>query len=203
MTTSTSRPATRRRQHDSASLLQVAIRLFNERGYDGASMDAIAAAAGITKSSIYHHFHSKEEMLARVLDRAIADLDEAIQPAEQVLAGHDNALDAVESVIRRTTAALIANVDGVTLFLRVRGNSETERRAIDKRRSFDRRVTTLIQAAADAGQLRSDLDPGLVTRIVFGAINSMIEWYRPDGGLDPQLIEDQVAALALDGLRSR
>lgn len=195
--------ATRRRQHDSASLLQVAVRLFNERGYDGTSMDAVAAAAGITKSSIYHHFPGKEAMLARVLDRAVADLDAAIIPAEQLLRDEGEPLDAVETVIRRTAAALMANVDGVTLFLRVRGNSETERRAIDHRRAFDRRVAALITAAASAGQLRDDLDPGFVTRIVFGAINSLIEWYRPGGDLDPQSIEDQITALALDGLRRR
>lgn len=195
--------ATRRRQHDSASLLQVAVRLFNERGYDGTSMDAVAAAAGLTKSSIYHHFPGKEAMLARVLDRAVADLDAAIIPAEQLLRDQGEPLDAVETVIRRTAAALMANVDGVTLFLRVRGNSETERRAIDHRRAFDRRVSALITAAASAGQLRDDLDPGLVTRIVFGAINSLIEWYRPGGDLDPRSIEDQITALALDGLRRR
>lgn len=197
------KPAIRRRQHDAQSLLQVAVRTFNERGYDGTSMDAIAAAAGITKSSIYHHVSGKEALLGQALDHAVRALDDALLPAEEALATHARPIDAVETVVRRTTAALLKDVETITLFLRVRGNSDTERRAIESRRAFDNRVAGLLQAAADAGELHPDIDPALMTRLVFGTVNSLVEWYRPDGQLTPQQIEDHVVALVLDGLRSR
>ncbi|WP_234356280.1 TetR/AcrR family transcriptional regulator [Blastococcus sp. Marseille-P5729] len=199
MTTS----STRRRQHDAHSLLQVAVRTFNERGYDGTSMDAIASAAGITKSSIYHHVSGKEALLGQALDHAVAALDDALLPAEQALQMHARPIDAIETVVRRTTAALLKDVETITLFLRVRGNSETERRAIESRRAFDERVSGLLQAAADAGELRAGIDPPLMTRLVFGTVNSLVEWYRPGGRLSPQQVEDHVVALVLDGLRSR
>jgi len=44
-----------RKPYDIDSLTDVALRVFAERGYDGASMDDVARAAGITKASIYHH----------------------------------------------------------------------------------------------------------------------------------------------------
>ncbi|HET8588606.1 MAG TPA: helix-turn-helix domain-containing protein, partial [Nakamurella sp.] len=52
---STPRARRGRPGYDADALLEVAVRVFTERGYDGATMDDLAAALGITKSSIYHH----------------------------------------------------------------------------------------------------------------------------------------------------
>src|SRR5881398_3445581 len=50
------------------TILDAALRQFAERGYDGASVDDIAADAGINVAIIYRHFKSKEELHATVLD---------------------------------------------------------------------------------------------------------------------------------------
>jgi hypothetical protein len=51
--------------------------------------------------------------------------------------------------------------------------------------------------------VRADLDPRLVTRLLFGMVNSLVEWLRPDGVHGPQQVEDTLVALAFDGLRAR
>ena len=56
------------------SLLSVAVQVFNERGYDGTSMEHLSKAAGISKSSIYHHVAGKEELLRRAVSRALDGL---------------------------------------------------------------------------------------------------------------------------------
>ena len=66
-----------REQYDATSLLAVAVRTFNDSGYDGTSMSAVAAAAGISKSSIYHHFTSKEQLLNLAVSRALNSLFQA------------------------------------------------------------------------------------------------------------------------------
>ncbi len=48
-------------------ILDGAYRLFYESGFARAGMDAIAAAAGITKRSLYQHFDSKDSLLAAVM----------------------------------------------------------------------------------------------------------------------------------------
>ncbi|PRZ44215.1 TetR family transcriptional regulator [Antricoccus suffuscus] len=193
----------RRKQHDANSLLQVAVRVFNERGYDGTSMEHIALAAGITKSSIYHHVDGKEALLGLALDRAIDALDGAFLPAGQALEDFGAPIVAIDGVVRRTTKALLDDIEVITLFLRVRGNSPTELKAIDKRRDFDKRVSELVTLAADAGDIRADLDPPVITKLVFGAINSLIDWYKPGGRLTDDQVVDHVSALVLDGLRHR
>jgi len=61
----TSRPAGQvgRPGYDLDSLLAVAVGVFNQRGYDGTSMEHLSAKLGISKSSIYHHVPGKAELL--------------------------------------------------------------------------------------------------------------------------------------------
>ena len=56
--------------------------------------------------------------------------------------------------------------------------------------------------AAD-GDLRPDVDPATSARLLFGMVNSLVEWYRPRGGVDAETLADTVATVAFDGLRVR
>src|SRR5580658_8574641 len=67
--------------YDLESLLAVAVAVFNERGYDGTSMEDLSKRLGISKSSIYYHVDAKEDLLRMALDRA---LDGLFGVAEQV-----------------------------------------------------------------------------------------------------------------------
>jgi len=97
---------------------------------------------------------------------------------------------------------LIAELPYVTLLLRVRGNTDTERWALERRRDFDHRVAELLKAAAADGDVRGDVEVRLATRLVFGMINSIVEWYRPDGrGMNEREVADAVAQLIFGGLR--
>ena len=183
------------------SLLAVAVGVFNERGYDGTSMEDLSRAAGISKSSIYHHVRGKEELLNRAVGRA---LDGLFGILEQPEAADGPAVRRLEYVIRRTAVVLMDELPYVTLLLRVRGNTTTERWAMKRRREFDRRVAELLKAAAAEGDLRTDVEARLATRLLFGMINSIVEWYRPaaKGALEREQVADAVVRLAFDGLRA-
>ncbi|MFF0389730.1 TetR/AcrR family transcriptional regulator [Kitasatospora sp. NPDC004615] len=181
------------------SLLAVTVRVFNERGYDGTSMEDLSRAAGISKSSIYHHVRGKEELLRLAVGRA---LDALFGILEEPRAVEGRPADRLEYVVRRTAEVLLAELPYVTLLLRVRGNTVTEQWALERRRDFDHRVAELVQQAVEAGELRADVEPRLATRLLFGMINSVVEWYRP-GQRDTEGLPDAVVQLAFDGLRAR
>lgn len=191
--------------YDQQGILAVAVAAFNEHGYDATSIGMLAERLGLSKSAIYHHFGSKDEMLDLALDAALSGLEAVVEDPLPASDGdaQGSAADRLEHVLRGAVHVLVDQLPAVTLLLRVRGNTEVERRALVRRRDFDRRVTALVTEAQEEGALRADFDASVVARLVFGMINSIVEWYRPGGREGADRLADDVVAIALDGLRRR
>ncbi len=185
--------------HSLETLLDVAVVVFNERGYEATSMEELAGRLGITKSAIYHHVTGKGELLRLALDRA---LDALFAVTTEPGATTGPAIDRLEHVVRGSVRVLAAELPFVTLLLRVRGNTDVERAALERRRSFDRIVTDLVRAAEEEGTVRPDVDPALTARLLFGTVNSLTEWYRPDGDLSADDLADAVVTTTFGGLRT-
>lgn len=197
-----SRPATRPRGrpgHDRDAVLRCAIELFIERGYDATSIGDLSAELGVTKSAIYHHFPSKESLLAAALDEALDGLSRAV--ADAVTAGDG---ESAHERLRRTVAAsvriLITHQPAVTLLLRVRGNSPTEQAALARRRQVDDQLAQLVAEAVAEGSLQAPVSPEVISRLAFGMVNSLVEWYDPDGPVDADTLADAVTGILFDGL---
>lgn len=187
--------------YDREAVLEAAVEVFNERGYDGTSMEDLSKRLGIAKSAIYHHVSGKEELLRMALDRALDGWAEAAENARGLDAP---AIVRLEMLVRGTVAVLEARLPYVTLLLRVRGNTKVERAALARRRSFDQLVASLVEEAERDGDVRADVDPKVTARLLFGLINSIVEWYRPGGRQARQVpLADAVCAIAFDGLRVR
>jgi AcrR family transcriptional regulator len=190
---------THRKPYDAEALLDVAVRVFNERGYDGTSMEDVARAAGITKASIYYHVSGKEDLLERGLRRA---LDALFGILDEPAASVEPADARLRYVLLRTVAIMGQQLPEVALLLRVRGNTPIERWALDRRRTFTRRIAALVQDAINEGSLRPELDAALVARLLFGMVNSLVEWYRPEGRLGAGDISFALETIVFSGLRA-
>jgi AcrR family transcriptional regulator len=186
--------------YDQQSVLRIAVDVFNRHGYDATSMGILADNLGISKSAIYHHVPSKGDLLKLALDHALGGLEAILEEPEATSGAADARL---EFVLRQTVAVLVDRLPFVTLLLRLRGNTEIERDALERRRTFDHKVAALISNARDEGSLRQDIDPRTVTRLLFGMINSIVEWYKPGGSLSPERLADDVITMAFDGLHSQ
>jgi AcrR family transcriptional regulator len=186
----------RRPVYDAASLLTVAVAEFNTRGYDATSMEDLSRAAGITKSSFYHHVSGKEELLKGALQRALDGLFGILdEPAAQT----GPALSRLRHIIHRQVEVLSSELPYVTLLLRVRGNTDTERWALTRRRAFDATIASLVADAVADGEIRADVDPALAARLLSGTVNSIIEWYRP-GRAGSERLPDDVVRIVSEGI---
>lgn len=194
MTTRRGRPG-----YDLESLLAVAVKVFNERGYEATSMEDLSRRLGITKSAIYYHVPSKDELLRLAVDRA---LDGLFAVAEEATGVDGPAIDRLEFLVRGSIGVLVDRLPFVTLLLRVRGNTKVERAALARRREFDLLVTELVKQAEAEGDIRPDIDPAVTARLLFGTVNSLTEWYRPRGGLGTADLANAVCAVMFDGLRT-
>lgn len=203
MTTSSLKHSTTKRGrpgYDQDSVLSIAVEVFNKHGYDATSMGTLAANLGISKSAIYHHVPSKGDLLRLALDEALVPL-EAIALDEQATIG--TAEERLKFFLRSTIKVLVKRQQYVTLLLRLRGNTEIERDALDRRRAVDRKVSELVVQAQQEGSLRSDIDPRTTTRLLFGTINSLVEWFREDGHVSVEQVEEHAITMMFDGLHKR
>lgn len=183
--------------HDVESVIKASVEVFNDKGFDGTSMDELSQHLGISKSAIYHHVASKNELLEIALTRALDGLAEAVEVARALDA---SPAERLECLLRSSITVLIERRPFVTLLLRVRGNSDVERQALERRKIFDRYLADLVTEAAESGVVRSDLDPVVTSRLLFGMVNSLTEWLRPHH--NPDQIADTVCAIAFQGICS-
>ena len=186
--------------YDQQTVLNIAVDVFNRHGYEATSMGILAENLGITKSAIYHHVPSKGDLLRLALENALGGL-EGVLDDPQASSGPADAR--LEFVLRGTIKVLTERLPFVTLLLRLRGNTEIERDAMERRRQFDRRVAELVDAARSEGSLRSDIDPRTTTRLLFGTINSIVEWYKPGGSLSAEKLADDIISMMFDGLHGK
>jgi AcrR family transcriptional regulator len=135
-------------------LIEVATRLFAERGYEDTSIEAVLAAAGVSRGALYHHFAGKDALFVavaeRVGERITAEMAAAVadvrDPVAVVRAGALAWIDlAGDPVIQR-----VILIDAPSVLGYERWRNMDEQQSLGTARA-------LLQAVADAGQLRPDL----------------------------------------------
>lgn len=168
-------------------IVDIAVAVFLEHGYDATSMGDVAAAVGVTKSSLYHHVRSKEELFELGVGRA---LDGLFQVLKEPGALEGPPSSQVRYVIRRMIEIITQKLPEVALLVRAHGNTPAEQRALQRRREFDQVMTQLITCAVQDGSLTVGGDPALFSRLALGSAVSVVEWYRPSGRVaTTQLVE--------------
>jgi AcrR family transcriptional regulator len=184
-------------------VLDTAARLFHERGYQGTTMDEIAAAVGLTKGSLYHHFASKTEILTAIYEEA-ADL----VVAHTRKLGEDEPPEVVFGSLVRDILELIAEHRyHVTVYyqemrwVREWLPKKDAARIQKKVRSYIDYVESVIQRGIDAGTLR-DVDPRVAAYALIGMASWSYQWYDPEGKLDLDTITELFTSIYLRGMKA-
>lgn len=183
-------------------ILTEAARIFARKGYEGASMRDIAEACGISKSLLYHHFKSKEEIYSRVAVGATKELYQFVvehvpadaTPAEKIRAF----MVATAEYFRRHRWAWIAST---TAFWNDPERHRQKER-MTRRDRYEKYLRELIQEAIDAGEIR-DVDVAMTGRMVLSTLNWMHRWYNPSMPMKPEQIADIYFDLVFNGLRAQ
>jgi AcrR family transcriptional regulator len=182
-------------------VLEAAVDLFAERGYDGTSVAQVIERAGLTKGGFYHHFASKEALLFEVygdlITRQLHAMDEILArklPAAQTL--RLLIVDLVESTGASARPALV--------FWRELGRLGDERTAEYRaaRRRYHDAMRRLIRQGQASGEFARAASADIVTFTIFGMINELPLWYRPSGRKKPTEIGTELADFVLRALES-
>lgn len=191
-------PKPRRELQSAEGILEVATELFYRQGYDATSMQDIAVAAKINKSSLYHHIRGKEELLEAICRRAFATLNSSLEQAES------SAAEAGQRVLIAFTGAVrtaLADPRGTSIIVRLQGKSEVSQRVKGWRRDYEQRFADLIAAAQKSGSVRADIGALMLARLVLGLVDWAVEWFEPrSGSYSASSVEGAVVAVAAYGL---
>lgn len=163
-------------------ILDAAAQVLSAKGYAGMRLSDVAEVAELQAPAIYYYFPSRDDLIEEVMWVGLADmrkfLNEALDAAPANASALDRILIGVEAHLRHEldisdyATAAIRNAGQLPDHIRDRHDAEEKKYGAAWRELFKR--------AAEAGELREDLDPYLAQMLVMGTINWAAEWWQPN-----------------------
>jgi AcrR family transcriptional regulator len=178
-------------------ILERAALLFANRGYPATSMNQVAEACGFSKALLYHYYRDKYSLLVSIAENHVSRLEDLVADVErQGLAP--------EARLRELIRRFVQEYAGAKHAHRVLTEDVKFLEQDDRQRVLDTQRTVVAGFARVVAEMRPDLAQGALakplTMLLFGMINWMFIWMRPDGELDYDSMAPVVADLFLGGL---
>ncbi|MBX3061764.1 MAG: TetR family transcriptional regulator [Anaerolineae bacterium] len=187
-----------------ADILLAAAAVFQERGYQGATMADIAAKVNLTAGSLYHHFPAgKRDLLLAVLNTGI---ETVLAEVQAILNEKASASDRLRRMIASHVVNVTNNVSfGAAMVFEIRALFDLEDAVEDRDRFLRRRAEfehcfrQVIEEGIASGEFRR-VDLSVFVKALLGAHNWISVWYHPQGRLSGAQIADRMADLFLKSL---
>jgi AcrR family transcriptional regulator len=179
-------------------LLQVATRLFKEKGYHNTSMQDLADALGVQKASLYYYIESKEELLQRLLEHATFVLGaEITDPFLADLAPAEK----LRWVLEHHALTIMDHLDLVSVYLREYRNLAPRRleEVLAVRKHYEQVLATILEDGIASGDFRP-VNTRMAVLGLLGMLNWTHQWFSPDGQFSSREIATMLVDLALHGL---
>lgn len=184
------------------SILINAAAVFAEMGMEKASMAQIALRSKVSKALLYHYYPSKEALIFDIIHSHLEELDQALEVVEE-----DSRGEPAETRLRKLVRQILEcyrDADDMHKVQLNRSGSLTEEQA-QEINLLERRIVRRI-----SGVIR-DINPQLeenrpllkpVTMSLFGMLNWVYMWFRPDGPVSREEYADIVTTLVLEGVKA-
>ena len=180
-------------------VLEAAVDLFADQGYDGTSVAQVIAKAGVAKGGFYHHFASKEELLYEVYGDLIG---EQLRRMQAILARREPPAATLRALIVDLVETTAASARPALVFWRELSRLGDERTAEYRRarRRYHDAVRRLVRDGQAAGTFAPVASADTVTFTIFGFVNELPLWFRPNGRKRPTQLGHELADLILASL---
>ena len=178
-------------------ILAHAARLFARRGYPATSMNQVADACGLSKATIYHYFRDKYALLVSIADGHVSRLQLLVADATREAAAPELRL---RELIRRIVEEYADAQDAHRVLTEDVKFLEPD----DRERVLGKEREVVAGFARTVAALRPELEQVALskplTMLLFGMVNWMFMWMKPDGKLDHDAMAVVVADLFVGGL---
>lgn len=183
-------------------ILEQAAHLFAERGYEAVSLLEIAQAVGLSKTTLYHYFDSKDEILGTLIATTISQLNEFIAasipanspPEAKLTAFMEAQAEFFEQHIPQFKV-LLSQIGSLT-------DPVARDAAVAWRVRYENGIRRIVEEGVDSGAFTA-VRPNAVVRAVLGSIYWLVRWYRPDGARSARDLAREYADVLLYGFALR
>jgi len=178
-------------------LLEAAVTLFAERGFERASMRELASRSGMSLAGLYHHFASKEQLLYALQVDAFERLFESLRG----MSGDAAPESRLEFLIRNHLEFFTAHITEMKVLSHELETLEGDagRKIVAMRAEYYRLFRDVV-AELLTTQGRSDLDSRVTTMAIFGMINWIYRWYGSVPGMKAEALAHQPSSIVLHGI---
>lgn len=183
-------------------LAEAAVEVIAAQGYSGATADAIAAQAGVSKGLLWHYFDDRDALLEHVARETFAQLRRAVGADIDLGSRADATLRAAihrAAELPMTHPQHIRAVREIATNLRSADGSP--RLGPQEYAETHRLQAEIVQRGVDEGVFRGDADPLTTAMLYQGLVDTMIEHLLEVPNADAAALADQVADLLLGGIR--
>jgi AcrR family transcriptional regulator len=183
------------------TILSHAAKLFAEKGFDGASLQDVAKAVGISKAAVYHYFPTKQDIYDDIVIDLLSRLRTAVQDRIESSAPFSEQL---RQMMTGHAEFFESNYESfVTLLHGFGGLSRTLGKGqVSVRDEYETMIRKLMTDAKASGDLTMG-DPAICARAVLSMLNWMARWYRPGGRLSAHDFAEEYYSLIYNGLKPR
>lgn len=181
-------------------IITVASRLMSQKGYKGASLQEISDLVGIHKTTIFHYFKNKEELLLAVLRIGIEDVtrklelileNEKLSPEEKLRQAIFSHLD---SLVKH-----IYNVNVYHSEIRFL-SGKNKRKYLETRKYYASRFEQIINEIKESDdRYFKGLDTKIVNFGILGMCNWVAKWYKESGPCSTRDIADVFYRMIIQG----
>jgi AcrR family transcriptional regulator len=181
-------------------ILSSAAAVFVRAGYGGTSMQDIAAAAGISRASLYNHFKSKDAIVTSLVeDVTVRSRD---LTGEIAAAGQRTPTVALRAMIRAYALSLLTRPEEFLFLMQTEAILPKRLAQIQEaaKRHLYKTFVTVIKAGVESGEFRAT-DAAVAALCIFGMCAWTVQWFRPDARLSRDAVADFIAEFALLALR--
>jgi AcrR family transcriptional regulator len=182
-------------------IIRVAANVFRQRGFESATLLDVANTLGTDRASLYYYVGSKEELLQEIVRHALKNV---VDVAETIKRSRKSTPEKIKALIESMVGNYVDNYPHMSIYTEdlgriARQDSKWAVDVIDQTRRYEAVVRAVLAKGQRDATLRADVPLDLAVLSLFGMINWMHRWYRPELEYDAAQIANTFTQIFLDG----
>lgn len=185
-------------------IIDAGMKIFAKHGYSSASLDQVAAAAGVSKGAVYWHFSSKSDLYVAICQRNFRQQAKRLPSQAKDIFEAEDTLSALSAWLKRQFQGCLQHPESPFLFFEFLTTSRDDTVRNQLRQLFEelyRQVGDMFQRLQSKGLIRGDVEPASLAVFVQTVLNGlMLSWITIPHEMDLNIFVEDAARVLWSGL---